>query len=242
MFKFVTSVFLCLCCFLLYGATGYCQAYSPIDVNIPVTDSLIAAGNLRQVPDGRVKTYQRNPDFAYANDPAYWKDAPPESAGLADQLFRFLSAKAFRIGLFIVFLLVLIYAIYRLAKENSFTWFTRSIKTNQNHESAERESSGETDLGEAIKKHSEAGNYRLAIRYMYLRMIRSAFEKETNGFRVSATNADMIRTFQNQEQAGDFRFLATAYEYIFYGGFTPDREQFELLQKRFDLFHQTLER
>ena len=119
MFKFVTSVFLCLCCFLLYGETGYFQADSPIDVNIPVTDSLIATGNLREVPDSRVKAYQRNPDFAYANDAAYWKEAPPENSGLADRGFRFLSAKAFRIGLFIGFLLLLAYSIYRLAKQNS---------------------------------------------------------------------------------------------------------------------------
>jgi hypothetical protein len=74
-----------------------------------------------------------------------------------------------------------------------------------------------------------------------LKVIRELSEKKPEEFQLSATNADMMRVFQEPEQAGDFRFLARAYEYIYYGGFVPSREQFDLLQDKFDLFHKKLE-
>ena len=243
MFKFLTISLLVLCCYLLCMETVFCQTDSiGTDIHIPVADSFAVSRSLRKVPDSRVAAYQQNPDFAYANDSAYWKIIPEKNPEWSDHLFKFLFSKAFRISLFLLFLLFLSYGIYRLAKENSFTWFNRRQKPVQHPDSMQDPADiAETDLEEAIRKYSETGNYRMAIRYMYLRMICFAAEKKATGFRASATNADMVRAFQDPQQAGDFRFLATAYEYIFYGGFIPNREQFDLLQNKFNRFQQSLE-
>ena len=263
MFKFLTYVVLCLNCFLLSSEPVYCQGDSiAVDtvqtttdsvpeenaearisdsLYFPVTDSLTIPGNLRQVPDSKVKEDQRNPDFAYANDAAYWKEAPPPEPGLPDGVFRFLFSAGFRTLFFILFLLVVAYAIYRLSIENSFSWFKRSSKpaSADNTTGEEAEVSG-VNLDEAILKYSEAGNFTVAVRYMYLKIIRTAFEKNAIQSKSSSTNADMVKAFQNPQQAKDFRYLATAYEYIFYGGFIPNQKQFDLLKQKFNSFHQTL--
>ena len=243
MFKFPTISLLFLCYYLLCMEAVFCQTDSiRTDINLSVADSFAVSRSLRKVPDSRVAAYQQDPDFAYANDSAYWKINPEKSPEWGDHLFKFLFSKPFRSSLFLLFLLFLSYGIYRLAKENSFIWFSRRQKPVQHPDSMQDPADiAETDLEEAIRKYSETGNYRMAIRYMYLRMICFAAEKKATGFRASATNADMVRAFQDPQQAGDFRFLATAYEYIFYGGFIPNREQFDLLQNKFNRFQQSLE-
>jgi hypothetical protein len=223
--------------------TVFCQADGTgTAVRIPVADSFAVSPSVREVPDSRVAAYQQSPDFVYANDSAYWKIVPEKNPQWGEHLFKFLHSKAFQISLFLFSLLVVSYGIYRLAKENSFTWFNRRRKPVQSPDAGQDpEDIAGTFLEEAILKYSEAGNYRMAVRYMYLRMIRFAAEKKVTAFSASATNADMVRAFQDPQQAGDFRFLATAYEYIFYGGFIPDNKQFDVLQHKFNRFQQSLE-
>jgi hypothetical protein len=238
MFKSLTIFFICLCgCFLWGDAAGQAGS-SPAGIN----SNRSPAQSIRSVPDSQVSAYRRNPDFAYANDPTYWKEAIPEGPGWSQHIFDFLTGRIFRTVLFISVLLLVLYGIYRLVKENSLTWFARSHQPARDAGSAkEDEAMEESDLDEIIRRQTVVGNYRMATRYMYLKVIRELSEKKPEEFQLSATNADMMRVFQEPEQAGDFRFLARAYEYIYYGGFVPSREQFDLLQDKFNLFHKKLE-
>jgi hypothetical protein len=241
MLKFLTTAFLCFCCCMLCSEPIFCQAGKGAGGNTTVADSMRAVRSIRSVPENRIKKYQRSPDFAYANDPAYWKEPAPEKPGWSDHIFDFLFSKAFRIALFLLVLLLLIYGIYRLAKENAFSWFDRRSGPLRNpHPAAGQEDSSEAGLEEAVRKYTENGDYRMAVRYMYLKLIRFAAEKNA-GFRLSDTNASMAEAFPDPQRAADFRLLATAYEYIFYGGFIPTREQFGILTNKFNLFHQSME-
>jgi len=221
----------------------YCQAGSSgIRGNTPVADSSNASRSIRSVPESQVKKYQRSPDFAYANDPAFWKEPAPEKPGWSDHVFDFLFSRTFRIALFLAILLFVAYGIYRLAKENALSWFSpRSGGVRGPGALADQEDSSETNLEDAIRKYTQAGDYRMAVRYMYLKLIHFAAEKNAAGFRLSDTNAGMVQAFRDPQQAGDFRFLATAYEHIFYGGFRLNREQFDALRNKFNLFNQSLE-
>ena len=192
---------------------------------------------VRQVQDQKVKDYQRQPDFAYANDSDYWKkDAPPEQPGW---FLKMLLRGITRWTILILFLLVIAYGIYWLAKENSFPLMRRRRKKEPETGTAaltEYESIG--DLDKAISRFTEEGDFRMAVRYMYIRLIRIAFEKNSIPFKSSSTNSEIVKAFGDPQQSRDFRLLATAYEYIFYGGFVPAREQFDVLQQKFSAFHQ----
>ncbi|MEO6961828.1 MAG: DUF4129 domain-containing protein [Puia sp.] len=190
----------------------------------------------RQVQDQKVKEYQREPDFAYANDSDYWnKDAPPEQPGW---FLKMLLSRITRWTILILFLLVMAYGIYRLAKENSFPLMHRHRKKERETVTTalpEYESIG--DLDKAISRFTEEGDFRMAVRYMYIRLIRVAFEKNSISFKSSSTNSEIVEAFRDPQQSRDFRLLATAYEYVFYGGFAPAREQFDVLQQKFSAFH-----
>ena len=96
------------------------------------------------------------------------------------------------------------------------------------------------DFDDAISKYQAEGNYRMAVRYMYLRLIHTVNARNIVHIGDSFTNSEMVRAFGSHPQASEFRFLATAYEYVYYGDFVMTPEIFEELKTRFDVFQQKL--
>lgn len=206
-------------------------------LSMQVSDNgYLSSVSIREVPKKQVDSYLKNPDYAYANDPEYWKKQTPQEPGT---FLRFLFSAPVRWIFFFGMIGIILFGIYQLARENNFRWLTREGKKN-NFATDEQLSDEKMDYDQAIHRYQAEGNYRMAVRYMYLRLIRTAREKSGISFRDSSTNAEITRAFGNHPQAGEFRFLATAYEYIFYGGFLPEPELFNLLKNKFEVFQQTL--
>jgi hypothetical protein len=236
-----------LCIFFLRGTEpAYSQAagdsVETYDIN-PYSLYRLKAGSgyqpsnpIRKVDRNQVKSFLLNPDYAYANDPEYWKKQTPPRPGI---ISRILNSAFMKWTLLLAVIGVVLYGIYQLAKENNFNWFSRTGKQNQS-ETLETVSGEEMDYDTAIRKYQAEGNYRLAVRCMYIRLIHTVREKTGISFRDSSTNAEIARAFGTHPLAGDFRFLAMAYEYIYYGGFIPRKELFESIKSRFDAFQQNL--
>jgi hypothetical protein len=132
-----------------------------------------------------------------------------------------------------------VYGIFLLARENNFKWFSRRSDQSQQVES-DSSGGGPVDYDEAIKKYQAEGNYRFAIRYLYLRLIHSASEKNVIQIRDSTTNAEIGRAFGQHPLALQFRYLATAYEYIYFGDFNLNKEIFDALKMKFEVFQEKL--
>jgi len=198
--------------------------------------ALVPTEVFREIPARQVRKYLKDPDYAYANDPEYWKKDIPPKPGAVNLMFN---SPLFRWIIFSCVMAIVLFGIYQLGKENNFSWFTRNRKQNDS-ETTEQAKDERMDFEKAIRKYQDEKNYRLAIRYMYLRLIHTAREKEGIQFRDSSTNAEIARAFGSHPKAGEFRFLARAYEYIFYGDFIPDPELFNRLKIKFENFQQTI--
>jgi hypothetical protein len=205
------------------------------NIDQPIADSSsLLPGVIREVPAKKVSRYKNDPEYAYANDPEYWRKEKPADGGF---LFRILFSRELRWILLTVFGGLILFGIYRMAKENQFGLLIG--KRNQNNSEGEKTTHEEVmDYDDAIRKSQAEGNYRMAIRYMYLRMIRTMKERSGIAFKDSSTNAEIIRIMGNHPQSAAFRWLATAYEYIFYGGFAPNEELYGRLKNKFDAFQE----
>src|SRR5450432_1163132 len=218
---------------------------SAVDINedsfyMPVKDSAyLNMYSLREVSQPKVDKYIANRDYEYANNPEYWKKDKIQNDPGSFSFWNFFRNKAVQWILFLGVIAIILYGIYLLAKENNFKWLNRNSQHNQlrETESARQES---VDYDEAIRKYQSEGNYPMAIRYMYLRLIQTAVVKNIIQIRESSTNAEILRAFGSHPLAGEFRYLATAYEYIYFGDFNFNQEIFEGLKKRFDVFQQKL--
>jgi len=186
--------------------------------------------SLRRVPQNQLDKYLLDPDYSYANDDAFWKKEVTRSPG---PLFNILNSSGLWWGfVFLVTVLVLV-IIAQLSKENSFNFFIRRVKRKNDSEELQI-AALETDYDSAINICQMEGDYRLAVHYMYLRLILTFRKKSGTALLGSVTNSDITRSIENSQQASEFRWLATAYEYIFYGGITPQKEMFDLIKIKYE--------
>jgi ATP-dependent Zn protease len=207
------------------------------DSPIPIRDTVFLPANpKREVSQRQLNSYLKNPDYAYANDPEYWRKKAPQKPG---PVSRFIVSRPFQWTIFILIIGVILYGIYQLARENNFKWLVKSVRKMDSDE--EKLKLDEVvDFEAAINKYQQEGNYRFAIRYMYLKLLRTVREKGEIPIGDSSTNAQIIRALENHPGADEFRYLATAYEYVFYGDFLPKEDLFNKLKNKFDDFQQTL--
>jgi hypothetical protein len=207
------------------------------DSPIPMDDTFFLPANpKREVSQRQLNSYLKNPDYAYANDPEYWQKKVPQKPG---PISKFFVSRPFQWTIFILLISVILYGIYQLARENNFRWLAKSVRKKDFGE--EKLKLDEViDLEAAISKYQQEGNYRFAIRYMYLKLLRTIREKVKIPIGDSSTNAEITHALKNHAGADEFRYLATAYEYIFYGDFIPQEELFKKLKNKFDDFQQTL--
>jgi hypothetical protein len=203
----------------------------------PVLDSSFHFyDTVRRVSGDQIKSYVLNPDYAYANDSDYWKK---EKIGQPLFHLDFLRSAWFHTGIFVVVMALVLWGIYQLLKESSFGIFKR--KRTQSPISGSQEAlKPEEDYDKAIQRLQGEGDYRLAIRVLYLRLIGGARFQERFQLRDSSTNSDMAKAFDLRPEGREFRYLTMAYEYIFYGSFQPGEEMYLKLKNRFDLLQQKL--
>src|SRR5450631_434165 len=93
-------------------------------LNQPVIDNRYLNNyTLRQVPQREVNKYLADPDYAYANDPEYWKEDPVQNE--PGPSWNFLNKKAVQWILFLGMLSLILFGVYQMAKENNFKWLAR---------------------------------------------------------------------------------------------------------------------
>ena len=203
---------------------------------VKVRSGFSPSDTVRSVNRDTVSSYLANSEYAYANDSAYWAQKFSQKPGLG---FRILSGPYLRWILLSGMIVLVLFGIYRLARENNFSWLSRKnsvYHTGLPEGTAEKE----MDFEKLILHYQTEGNYRMAIRFMYLRLLRTAGTKNGIKIRDSSTNAEIALAFANHPIAPEFRFLSRAYEYVFYGGFTPQKELFYSLKNRFEDFQKTI--
>lgn len=94
----------------------------------------------------------------------------------------------------------------------------------------------EADLKKLIKESEKNNNYRLAIRYYYLWLIKSLTAAEIIEFDVEKTNSDYQNEIASKELREKFTYTSYLYNYIWYGEFDVDHDQFEKAKKAFNQF------
>lgn len=97
------------------------------------------------------------------------------------------------------------------------------------------------DIKALIDNAINDGNYRLAIRYYYLMVLKELTENEIILWELQKTNEDYIQEIKNQELRSNFINITRIYDYVWYGEFTIDALKFNHLKPAFEaLTHSTI--
>jgi hypothetical protein len=191
----------------------------------------------RAVPDSTVSAMQKQKDFLYANDSSYWKEQERQRQSGAEKIFNLISRSAFlKILLYIFLICGIIYAVYQVMIVNNFFIFSKATRKGASGQNDEMEDSYE-NFDENIRTAVENKNYRQAIRYMYLRTLKSLNDNNLIKLHAKSTNQDYVKQMYNHTGLNQFRNLTYIYEYVWYGEFHPDETQFERIRTNFNQFN-----
>ena len=126
------------------------------------------------------------------------------------------------------------YLVYRLFLSNS-SFLSRNRKNSTADITvAQEENSNDPDslLRNAIRN----GNYRLAVRYLYLQSLQRLSEKKFIEINSNKTNYEYVTEMRRHKFANEFASLTLQYEYVWYGEYPVDEKLFEQIQNGFSQF------
>jgi hypothetical protein len=95
------------------------------------------------------------------------------------------------------------------------------------------------DLDGLIKEQIASGNYRAAIRYMYLNCLKMLSATGKIDWNYQKTNADYYRELKDEKIKEQFREISYLYDHIWYGEFVLDEPRFNEAAKVFEPLNQT---
>ncbi|WP_298518483.1 DUF4129 domain-containing protein [uncultured Kordia sp.] len=90
-----------------------------------------------------------------------------------------------------------------------------------------------TDFKKLIEAAMAKGNYRLAIRYQYLNMLKKLNAAEVIAFDPEKTNLDYTYEIKDEAVREQFQYTSYLYNYVWYGEFDIDEAQYQKAQESF---------
>jgi hypothetical protein len=145
----------------------------------------------------------------------------------------------FGIFFWIVAIGLFVYLVYRLFLSNS-SFFSRNRKniSSDIQVTAEDTSDPDSMLRNAVKN----GNYRLAVRYLYLQALRRLSEKKFIEINSNKTNYEYVNEVRKHKFANEFASLTLQYEYVWYGEYPLDEKLFSQIEEGFLQFNKNYTR
>ncbi len=94
----------------------------------------------------------------------------------------------------------------------------------------------EANLNELINQALQSKDYRLAVRYHYLQILKQLINQKLIDWHPDKTNRDYIKDLSNKNIQPAFINLTHIYDYVWYGKYKPDENDFRDIENQFRKF------
>ncbi|MGS2727059.1 DUF4129 domain-containing protein [Psychroserpens sp. BH13MA-6] len=136
----------------------------------------------------------------------------------------------------ILFILVLFFIVKAIMNKEGSWVFGKSSDKNIIPVTDIENNIFETDFKTLIQNAEDHHNYRLAIRYYYLWLLKKLAKAEYIEYDVEKTNSDYYLELSEASIKKDFAYTSYLYNYIWYGEFDIDQAQYEKAKEAFAQF------
>jgi hypothetical protein len=195
----------------------------------------------RKVPDRLVKRMQEDDDFWYANaeiEQEEKKSEPdrPDYSPLGQQSW-------FQTLLWLVIFVGFVAAILWYLAGVNVGLFRRKNKIIPDHDGEEptTEDLFAINYQKEIDKAEAGGNYRLAIRLMFLRLLKDMTGKNIIQYKQDRTNLDYLLQLHPTVYYDHFFRITRNYEYSWYGKFEVGETAYRIIRNDFEQFKRQLQ-
>ncbi|MEM7187276.1 MAG: DUF4129 domain-containing protein [Bacteroidota bacterium] len=150
----------------------------------------------------------------------------------------------YKIVEFILYGLLIVLAIYLVVRvlvgSKAAAFFTKDSRKlaplNIQEEHIEQ-----VDLDQFIKDALRQKNYRLAVRYLFLKALKQLSFRNLIAWHYDKTNLDYYHEIEHPELKERFKKLSYLYDYVWYGEFDLDATGFENAQTDFERFNKKMD-
>ncbi|OEK07522.1 hypothetical protein A8C32_17145 [Flavivirga aquatica] len=131
--------------------------------------------------------------------------------------------------------IAVVYLVYILLNEGGSGLFSskQSKKLNSDFEEITSENIENADIQALIKRAENDNNYRLAIRYYYLLVLKTLSLKNYIKFEDDKTNSQYLNEISNTPFSNKFSYSSYLYNYIWYGEFPLNMEKYTQAKRHF---------
>ena len=213
-----------------------------------LTDTILTIHPIEILPD-TIQTWKNKKQFAYVKnldsllkalqqekDGKKPEAESPRDTSFIDKIFNGPLLKLVLWTMAVIFVIVIL---FQLAKNQGF--FKGSIYKEgaREEELPEPEDIMEQDFDKLLRSALSQENYRLAIRYQFLKTLQRLQDKKLIEFAVDKTNSRYVHEIPTQWR-NDFASLIMNYEYTWYGNFALSAGQYDFLQKKYLSFNEKI--
>ena len=142
--------------------------------------------------------------------------------------------KMVEILIYLILIAIAIYIIIRLFVGHKATSFFTKKSKELAPLSFEEEHIEKINLDDLISNALQQSDYRLAIRYMYLKILKDLSVKNLIDWHFEKTNIDYYNELSSPTLQQNFKTVSYLYEHIWYGEFNVDSTSFNSAKKEFD--------
>jgi hypothetical protein len=189
---------------------------------------------LRQVPGDVVDSLKKDDAFWYADyvfNKKKVKENKPEENKPPHQWLNMTTL----IIIVVLFLAILLWYLFR----NNI--IRRSPDVGQKKPEEEKtENIFDIDYGREIGNAIKTEDYRLAIRLMFLRLLKDLAQKNIIQYKQERTNFDYLSQVYKTSYYHDFFRITRNYEYVWYGKFEVNADTFGIIKNEFENFDRRL--
>lgn len=125
---------------------------------------------------------------------------------------------------------------YLLAKNGNLFFGKRNNKLIINEENI-HENIHEINFPESIAKFERAGDFRSAVRYQFLFILKKLSDKKLIIWNPEKTNQDYATELKTANLKNDFFNLSYIFDYVWYGEFIIDEENYFRFKKQYQDFN-----
>lgn len=119
-----------------------------------------------------------------------------------------------------------------LKTEISSLFFNNRKRAKINYET-ENEDIRKINLDQIIEDAIKQNDFRKAVRYLYLKLLKELDSKGFIAWRINKTNRDYSSELTKKELKPDFKYLSMVYEYVWYGDFAIQQIGFETIHSNY---------
>ena len=186
----------------------------------------------RKLPDNVINALREDKAFWYANE-SFKKRKKKERV-------NFTAQPVFQTILWLVIISGFVTFLILYLKSSNAGLFRKSSNIADEEAEIENNDIFSINYQKEITRAVGMNNYRLAVRLMFLRLLRDLSIQNLIQYRQDSTNFDYMMQLRSTRMYPDFFRLARNYEYSWYGQFEIDKEKYSIIKNEFENFERKL--